>query len=96
MQRVIAVGSALTHFVFAGALVVLLNPNPGAPAAPGSRYYVCIPPNVIEGQLLAFLAAALSALIALAAVYHSLIARRYGCAALIGFGLLAVLRLISP
>jgi hypothetical protein len=96
LRRVIRFGAALTLLVFAGALVVLLNPKPCAPAAPGRRYYVCIPPNVIEGDLLAFLAAALSALIALAAVYHSLIARRHGYAALIGFGLLAVLRLISP
>ena len=38
MRRVIRVGSALTLLVFAAALVVLLIPQPCAPAASGSRF----------------------------------------------------------
>jgi|GEM_PF-4491806 len=64
MRRVVRFGAALTLLEFAGALVVLLNPQPCAPMTPWSRSYVCIPPNVIGGVLLALLAAALSTLIA--------------------------------
>ena len=40
-RHVIRVGSALTLLVFAAALVVLLIPQPCAPAASGSRFHIC-------------------------------------------------------
>jgi hypothetical protein len=45
MRRVIRIGSALALLVFAAALVVLLIPQPCAPPAPGSRFFICIPRN---------------------------------------------------
>jgi hypothetical protein len=73
MRRVIGVGSALTLLVFIAALVVLLIPQSCSPAAPGSRFYLCIPLNLVEGLLLALLAAALATVIGFAAFLHGLI-----------------------
>ena len=89
MRRVIGVGSALALLVFAAALVVMLTPPPCETAAAG-RFHLCIPVNLTRGVLLALLAAALSALIALVGVYHSLISGRHVYAALMGSGVLAV------
>jgi hypothetical protein len=86
----IRVGAALTLLVFAAALVVFLIPQPCPPATPGSRFYICIPPNLTWGFLLALVAAALAMLLALAAVYHCLISQRYGYAKIIGAGILTI------
>src|SRR5215813_14845495 len=90
MRGVIRIGSVITLLGLAGALVVTLIPQPCAPATPGSRFYICIPPGLVEGVLLALLAAALATLVGLIAFIHSLIARRYGVAVLLGTGLLVV------
>jgi hypothetical protein len=90
MRRALGVGSVIILLIFAIALVVLLIPQPCAPSAPGGHFYLCIPPNLVEGVFLALVAAALSGLIGLAAVLHSLLARRRGYALLLGVGLLAV------
>jgi hypothetical protein len=97
MRRVIGVGSALALLTFVAALVVMLTPPPCAPAAapttptgPWSHFSLCIPVNLTRGLLLALVAAALSMLLALAAVYHSLISQRYGYARLIGAGILTI------
>jgi len=90
MRRMIRVGSSLALLVFVAALVVLLIPQPCPPAPPGSRFYICIPPNLARGVLLALLAAALSALTGLAGVYHGMMTKRYRYAALIGAGTLAI------
>ena len=97
MRRVIGVGSGLTLLVFAIALVVMLTPPPCVPAAmpttatgPWSHLSLCIPVNLTRGLLLALVAAALGMLLALAAVYHSLISQRYGYAKIIGAGILTI------
>lgn len=97
MRRAIGVGSALALLVFAAALVVTLTPPPCVPAAtpttptgPWSHFSLCIPVNLTRGLLLALVAAALTMLLALAAVYHSLISQRYRYAALIGAGALTI------
>jgi hypothetical protein len=59
MRRLIRVGAALALLVYVAALIVLLIPQPCPPASPGSRFYVCIPPNLARGVLLALLAASL-------------------------------------
>jgi hypothetical protein len=89
MRRVIRIGSALTLLVFAIALVVMLTPPPCAPAAAG-RFQLCVPVNLTRGVLLALVAAALAILLALVAVYHSLISQRYGYAMLMGAGILTI------
>jgi hypothetical protein len=88
MRRALGVGSVIIVLIYAIALAVLLIPQPCAPSAPRSHFYLCIPPNLVEG--VALVAAALSLLLGLAAVLHSLLARRRGYALLIGVGLLAV------
>jgi hypothetical protein len=87
---VIRIGSALTLLVFVAALVVLLIPQPCPPAVPGSRFYICIRPNLVEGILLALVAATLATLVGLVGLNHSAITRRYGHALVLGLGLLAV------
>jgi hypothetical protein len=95
MRRVISIGSALALLVFAAAFVVLLIPQPCAPAAPGSRFTPCIAPNLAEGFLLALVASALAMPLALATVYHSLISQKRGFAALLGLGALGVTLLFA-
>ncbi|HEY7094754.1 MAG TPA: hypothetical protein VH393_16340 [Ktedonobacterales bacterium] len=90
MRRAIGVGSALALLVFVAALVVFLIPQPCPPAPPGSRFYICIPPNLTRGFLLALVAAALTMLLALATVYHCLIPQRDGYAKIIGAGILTI------
>jgi hypothetical protein len=97
MRRMIRVGSSLALLVFVAALVVLLIPQPCAPAAapttptgPWSHFSLCLPPNLFRGVLLALLAAALSALMGLAGVYHGMMTQRYRYAALIGAGTLTI------
>jgi len=97
MRRVIGVGSALALLVFAIALVVILTPPPCVPAAtptaptgPWSHFSLCIPVNLTRGLLLALMAAALTMLLALAAVYHCLISQRYGYAKIIGAGIFTI------
>ena len=90
MRRAIGVGSALTLLVFVAALVIMLIPQPCAPAAPGSHFYLCIPPNLIEGILLALVAATLATLVGLVGLIHSVLTRRRGHALVLGIGLLAV------
>jgi hypothetical protein len=90
MRRVIGVGSALTLLVFVAALVILLIPQPCPPATPGSRFYLCIPVNLVEGLLLALVAATLATLMGLVGLIHSVITRRRGHALVLGVGLLAV------
>jgi cytochrome bd-type quinol oxidase subunit 2 len=86
----IRVGSALALLVFGSALVVFLIPQPCPSAPSGSGFYICIPPNLTQGFLLALVAAALTMLLALAAVYHSLISQRYRYAKIIGAGILTI------
>jgi hypothetical protein len=90
MRRVIRVGAALTLLVFVGALVVALIPQPCAPATPGSHFYLCIPPNLAEGVLLALVAAMLATLVGAIGLIQSVITRRYGYALVLGIGVLAV------
>jgi hypothetical protein len=96
MRRIIRVGAALALLVYAAALVVLLIPQPCAPAAPTtptgpwSHFSLCLPPNLFRGVLLALLAAALSALMGLAGVYHGMMTQRYRYAAIIGAGTLTI------
>jgi len=90
MRRVIGIGSALTLFVFVAALVIMLIPQPCAPAPPGSHFYLCIPPKLVEGILFALVAATLAMLLGLVGLIHSVITRRCGHALALGIGLLAV------
>jgi hypothetical protein len=90
MRRMMRVGAALALLVYIAALVVLLIPQPCPPAPPGSRFYICIPPNLTRGVLLGLLAAALSALTGLASVYHGMMTQQYRYAAIIGAGTLAI------
>lgn len=90
MRRAIRIGSIITLVVFVAALVVMLIPQPCAPAAPGSHFYLCIPPNLAEGILLALVAAALATLVGFVGLIHSVIARRRGHTIIFGVGLLAV------
>jgi hypothetical protein len=90
MRRAIRIGSVVTLLAFAGALAVMLIPQPCAPATPGSRFYICIPPGLVEGILLALVAATLATLVGLVGLIHSVITHRYSVAALLGIGLLVV------
>ena len=97
----IGVGSAPTLLLYAVALVVLLFPQPCAPASPGNRFTLCSAPTLLplcshsaptlaQGFWLALVASALTMLLALATVYHSLISQKRGFAALLGVGALSV------
>ena len=86
----IGVGSAPTLLLYAVALVVLLFPQPCAPASPGNRFTLCSAPTLAQGFWLALVASALTMLLALATVCHSLISQKRGFAALLGDGALSV------
>jgi hypothetical protein len=86
MRRVIGSCSVRTLLVFVVALIVFLIPQPCAPAVSGSHFYICFPPNLVEGILLALVAGVLATLVGIVAFLYSLVGRRYRHALLIGIG----------